>query len=296
MAKKESASSKAAEARRAAAELRAKQRAAARRNNILAILGAGALIALFAVAIMFIVKTGEESGPYTVYNSGVLKAPSMVEDDNSIVIGAGGVIGEAPPEGAIEIVLVEDPLCPWCKIFDDVAGDEVMMLLNQGGASLRYHIVSILDEYSAGTDYSTRMANAWATTAEYDPEHFWAFIEASYVDPPEELAKGLTNDEIADLAREAGVSEEAIDKFADGEFTQWVIVSTDGTTEVFRDEDGRFGTPTVLVGGVRFPYWTTPGNMTAAVNYVREYGSEAFADYLANPPAASPSPSPSASV
>jgi protein-disulfide isomerase len=301
MAKTGSASNKAVSARQAAAQLRAKQRAAARRMTLLFSLGAVALVALFAVAIMYIVKTGEESGPYAVPNSGELKVPSVADDDDAIVIGPGGVIGEAPPEGAIAIELVEDPLCPWCRIFDEAASDEVEYLISQGEASLRYHIVSILDGYSAGTHYSTRMANAWITTAEYDPDHFWAFVRASFTNQPEENAKGLTNDEIADVARDAGVSGDAVGRFADGEFTQWLIASTDRAVETFTYSDpttgqAGFGTPTVTIAGVHFPYWTTSGNISAGVAYVKDNGAAAFADYLANPPEPSPSPSPSGSA
>ncbi len=298
MAGKGSAS-KSAAARQAAAELRAKQRAAARRMTILFTVGALALVALFVVAIVFIIKTGEEEGPYVVPNSGELKAPSVVEEDGAIVIGPGGVLGEAPPEGAIAVELVEDPLCPWCRIFDEVASAEVEYLIEQGEIAFRYHIVSILDDYSAGTHYSTRMANAWATAAEYDPDHFWAFVKLSFARQPEELVKGLTNDEIADVARDAGVSEDAIDRFADGEFTLWVAQTTERDTQAYwyvdptTGQEG-FGTPTVRIGGVHFSYWTTPGNITAGVNYVKDNGAEAFEDYLLNPPEVAPSPSASA--
>jgi len=298
MAGKGSAS-KSAAARQAAADLRAKQRAAARRMTILFTVGALALVGLFVAAIVFIVKTGEEEGPYAVPNSGEFKAPSVVEEDGAILIGPGGVIGEAPPEGAIAVELVEDPLCPWCRIFDEVASAEVEYLIDQGEIAFRYHIVSILDDYSAGTHYSTRMANAWATAAEYDPDHFWAFVKLSFARQPDEGVKGLTNGEIADVARDAGVSEDAIDRFADGEFTRWVAQTTERDTQTYwyvdptTGQEG-FGTPTVRIGGVHFGYWTTPGNITAGVTYVRENGAEAFEDYLLNPPEVSPSPSASA--
>lgn len=294
MAGRAISSSRASEARQAAAELRARQRAAARRNTIVAAFGAVVLVVLFVVAIVFIVKTGEESGPYVVPNSGELKVPSVVEENDAIVIGPGGVIGEAPPQGAIAIELVEDPLCPWCRIFDEVADDEVEALIEQGQASLRFHTVSILDGESAGTHYSTRMANAWITTAEYDPDHFWAFVRASFANQPDEGVEGLTNNEITDLARQAGVSDDAIDRFADGEFTQWIAASSERAIEEFKSTNPEtgyeaFGTPTVTIAGVHFEgFWTEPGSITVAVAYVKANGSEAFADYLANPPSSSP--------
>ncbi|MCJ7827086.1 MAG: DsbA family protein [Demequinaceae bacterium] len=260
---------------------------------ILASVGALALVAVFVFVVMFIIQTGKESGPYTVYNSGVLKAPSAADETDGILVGPNGAAGGTAPADAIRLDVVEDPLCPWCAVFVQSTSGEIGTLVDQGEIAFYYHPVSILDDYSVGTHYSTRMASAWVTVAEYDPEHFWAFVEVSYVDPPEELAKGLTNEEIADLARDAGVSAEAIAKFEDGEFTRWVESATErAVIEYVNPVDGRFGTPTLLIGGVRFDYWTTPGNVTAGVAYVRDFGAEAFEEYLATP--AEPSPTPSA--
>ncbi|MBN2176420.1 MAG: thioredoxin domain-containing protein [Demequinaceae bacterium] len=296
MASKQSASQKAAEARQAAAALRAKQRAAARRNTILASFGALILVVVFALLMIFIVKSGKESGPYTVYTSGEMKVPSVVDETDAILVGPGGIAGGTAPADAIRVDLLEDPICPWCTYFVQNVSGEIGTLVDQGEIAFYYHPVSILDIQSVGTHYSTRMASAWVTVAEYEPETFWAFVEASFVDPPEEGSKGLTNEEIADLALSAGVSKETVDRFADGEFTQWLAAATDRATSNpdYLDIDGRFGTPGLLIEGVRFGYWTTPGNITAGVAYVREFGAEAFAEYLATPQELEPSPSPSA--
>jgi len=288
---KESAHQKAVAARKTAADLRAKQAANARRNTILASIGALALVVVFVVVVMFIIHTEDESDPYTVYNNGVLKAPSIIDETDGILVGPNGVAGGVAPADAIRIDLIEDPLCPWCVIFDETASGEVGVLVDQGEVALYFHPVSILDEYSVGTHYSTRMTNAWFTVAEYDPSHFWAMVKASYADPPDEGTKGLKNDEIVDLARGAGVSEAAIARFSDGEFTLWIADSTERAAIVYSSEEGRFGTPTVLVGGVRFNYWSTPGNITAAVTYIKENGAEAFAEDLATPVEPSPLPS-----
>jgi protein-disulfide isomerase len=290
---------KAAEARRAAAELRARQRAASRRKTILSVLGAVVLIALFAFAVMFIVKSSAEA--YAVPDSGELKAPSLIDETEGIYVGPGGVAGGVPPEDAVRVDLVEDPICTACRGFYATAEPEVVGLIESGQIALYHHPVSIMDKTSLGTHYSTRMANAWFTVAEYDPEHYWAFIEVSYANAPDEGTKALTNDGIADLARQAGVAEGVIERFADGEFTQWVAEATDRAAETYKVYDPTydaevFGTPTLLVGGVNFPYWSTANNVTAAVNYVKENGAEAFALYLENPPEPSPSPSASASA
>jgi protein-disulfide isomerase len=295
MATKDSASQKAAAARKAAAALRAKQRAAARRNTILATVGALALVAVFVVIVLFIVNGN--SGPNAVYNSGVLKVPSAADETNGILVGPGGVAGGTAPADAVRIDLYEDPYCSGCKYFDLTTSGEIGDLVDQGEVAFFHHPVSFLDNASRFTHYSTRAANAWITVAEYDPEHYWAFVDSSYVNgPDEQKGETRTNDEIAELARGVGVSDEAIAKIADGEFTQWVVAATDLATVEQADAEGQFSTPTLLIEGVRFLYWDTPGNVTAAVAYVKEYGAEAFAEYLASPPEPEPSPSPSPSA
>jgi protein-disulfide isomerase len=282
MASKQSASQKAAEARKAAAALRAKQKAAARRRTLLTSIGALALVAVFAVLVMFIVK---DKGDYPV--------PSVVDDTDAILVGPGGVAGGTPPADAVRVDLVEDPICPWCTYLVQSASGEIGTLVDQGEIAFYYHPVSILDVQSLGNRYSTRMVNDWVTVAEYDPEHFWAFVEASYANPPEEGSTGMTDNEIAALARSAGVSEDTIARFEDEEFVKWVAAATSRATNraEYLDTDGRFGTPTLLIGGVRFGYWTTPGNITAGVAYVKENGAEAFQEYLMNPPEPTPAPS-----
>ena len=52
------------------------------------------------------------------------------------------------------------------------------------------------------------------------------FIYAYLWNQPDEHTIGLTNTQIEDLARAAGVSEAAILKIRDGEFTRWVAQAT----------------------------------------------------------------------
>ena len=279
MATKDPASQKAAAARKAAADLRAKQRAAARRTTILSTVGAFALVAVFVVIVLFIVKGGGASGPYGVYDNGVLKAPSAADETYGILVTADGVAGGTPPDGAVRVDLYEDPNCDICKTLMESTSEEMSLLRDEGAVALYFHPVIFIDRFSAGTHYSTRAVDAWVTVAEYDPEQFWLFVEAMYVNKPVEGEKGLTNDEIADVARGAGVSEEAIAKIADGEFTQW---SNAGTSQA--SVDGVSGTPTIWIAGVEQPHFyftAVPGVLTYDILVVAQGGAEALATIAA---------------
>ncbi len=293
MASKGSAADKAAVARKTAAALRAKQRAASRRNTIVAAVGALVIVAVFAVIVSFIVKAEkDDSGPYGVYDSGEMKVPTAADGSGGIIVGPGGVGRGSVAADAVRVDVYEDPICPYCGVFTLYTSEEVGALSDDGEIALHYHPLSYFDEYSADTHYSTRAASAMATIAEYDPEHFWVFIEEVFANQPPEGGPGLTNDEIADIARKVDVSEEAIVKIADGEFTRWVASATEQASK-----DGVTETPMFLIGGVQFTQWVdyegqpTTGSITAAVAYVKEHGAAALADYLATPIDPEPTPS-----
>lgn len=299
MASKSSAPSGAAAARKAAADLRAKQKAASRRRAGLAGLAAIVILGGFIAAIVVIVKNANDtSAEYRVYDATTGAspsstgevAPSAADAHGGFLIGQDGTMGGDVPADAVRVDVYEDPRCPICKEFDQATTAEMTYLRENGQIAYYYHPIAILDRVSSGTRYSTRSVSALATVSEYDPAHFMAFVEGLFANQPAEGTKGMTNAEITDVARTAGVSEEAIAKIADGEFTQWVGAATDQS-----NVDGVGFTPTLLIGGVDYQGWTTQGNISGAVAYVKAYGADAFKAALDAAAAAAASPSPSAS-
>ena len=121
--------------------------------------------------------------------------------------------------------------------------------------------MAFLDRLSAGTAYSTRTANALATVVDADPGSAWAFHRALYAEQPPEGGPGLTDEEIADLARSVGVPDEVAAEFPEGRFEAWAAQRTE---QAFAD--GVEGTPTIVVDGRLFegdPY--RPGSLAEAV-------------------------------
>ncbi|HLT83394.1 MAG TPA: DsbA family protein, partial [Phototrophicaceae bacterium] len=74
-------------------------------------------------------------------------------------------------------------------------------------------------------------------------------------------ATPLSDDQIADVAREVGVPDDVIESFADGRHNSWVA----GVTEQARRDDVR-GTPTVLIDGEEFTGWQQEGALAQAVS------------------------------
>ena len=90
------------------------------------------------------------------------------------------------------------------------------------------HPIAILDHLYQGSLYSTRSNNAGACVADFAPESFYDFMAAMYVNQPAETSTGLTNGEIVDVAKGAGVDDADVDKCINGaSFESWVTAATE---------------------------------------------------------------------
>lgn len=275
-----------ADARAKAAQLRKEQERRARRNKIVSI--SVLVVAVLAVVgiVGFTLKTqrdNEARYSSAVYGGGAeqvvapaladVPAPSTASDVGGIPVSAAGV-GE---QGADDVVVTiyYDFMCPYCGQFDAANSADLEELAAQDGVTIDYRPIAFLDEASKGTNYSSRAANAAAVVADQDPEHFTAFTTALYENQPEEGTTGLSDDEIRDIAVEAGVPAAVADTFTDtveGTFAQgesqteqtgtwrtfaaWVAAATN---QMRTDQPGA-GTPTVLIDGAKWPGEGEDGN------------------------------------
>lgn len=207
-------------------------------------------------------------------------APAGATDDGAIVVGADGVAGSADgaDPDAVTVKVYSDFLCPFCRLFEETNGATLAELRAAGDVVTEYHLVSILDRAAAGSQYSTRAAASAAFVADRAPEAFVDFLDALFVNQPAEGAAGLTDAEIADLAREAGVADDVAAQIEDGSyatgegsFVPWVAAVTE---QAARDLP-RLATPAVLLDGQDIGQdglgvdWRIPGALAAAVEQVR---------------------------
>lgn len=157
----------------------------------------------------------------------------------------------------VNIVVYLDYLCPICGQFEATNGAQIEEWVTAGVATLQIHPISILDNRSAGTKYSTRAANTFACVANYDPDNAFTVSGALFVDQPAEGTSGRTNDELVDVVAGAGVSSDKVNDCITGEtFSGWV---TDATERALTgpipnaDVAAVAGTPTVIVNGTKYP-------------------------------------------
>ncbi|MCA0252859.1 MAG: DsbA family protein [Actinobacteria bacterium] len=176
--------------------------------------------------------------------------------DYTIAVGQG----DAP----VTLSIFQDYMCPYCGDFERTNRDDLEAMVEDGTAKIEFHLMNFLD--GGGRTYSTRAANAVVAVAKAEPEHVMAFNAALYDSQPEEAGMGLSDAEIAELARGAGVSNDVIATFAQMQHQDWVNRSNTAAYEA-----GVRSTPTVKINGTIWPgdgqtsAMFTPGALKAAV-------------------------------
>lgn len=198
-------------------------------------LGIGALVLVIALA----------TGVYVLYqNYQEATVATYPVTRDGVVVRAGN---QAAP---VTVDLYEDYLCPACKQLESGVGNQLTTAVNEGKAKINYHHIVILDERSTPPGYSTRAGNAALCAA--DAGIFPAYHSRLYADQPAEGSAGKSVQELIALGTELG---------AKGDFAGCVTrqansqAIADATRAAVADPavapGGRFGTPTVMVDGVK---------------------------------------------
>ncbi len=215
-------------------QLRAQQAKAAREKKIRTWVTAGIVavvaIALVGAAAWGIVRATRQQAPV---------AEGAATADYALTVGEA----DAP----VTVDIYQDYMCPYCGQFERANRDDLEALVADGTAKVNFHLMNFLDSTSQGSRYSTRAANALVTVAKAEPEHVMALNAALYDNQPSEGTRGLTDDQIADLARQAGVSETVVATFADQTNAGFVNESNNAAGAAGVDS-----TPTIKINGQDF--------------------------------------------
>ncbi|WP_324650419.1 DsbA family protein [Georgenia sp. H159] len=236
-------------AREQARKLREAQQRREKRNRLLIIAGVVVFIAIVAAALFSIISSANRA-PL----EGVDERPAGATENGAIQVGADGVGSEN--EGAPVVDLYLDYLCTYCAQFEALNAGVLEELAANGEATVNYHPIT----YITASDFNMRASNAAAVVATESPEHFTEFNEQLFAAQGEGGATPLSDDQVADIAREIGIPDDVIESFGDGQYTEWV----EGITEQARRDDIG-GTPTVLIDGEEFTGWQQEGALAQAV-------------------------------
>lgn len=182
-------------------------------------------------------------GGLVVWMNTAATAPGPVPAAANINTETGAV---AVGTGTNTVDTYVDFMCPYCNQFEQTEGDTIQQLIDAGSITLNVHPVSILDNASQGTKFSTRSASAAYCVAESDPEAFLPFVRAMYAQQPAESSPGLTNEQIVSIAQTAGASN-AASCITDETYTDFATKMTSNLPP--NPATGRASTPTLVVNG-----------------------------------------------
>jgi protein-disulfide isomerase len=202
---------------------------AGRKTNWFAIwISVGVVVVLVAVGGLVIWMNNAAAGP-----GAAPQASNVNQDTGAISFGTGSQT----------VTTYVDFMCPYCNQFEQTEGETINGLVSDGTITLELQPVALLDRSSQGTKYSSRSAAAMYAVAESDPDNAYAFFKALYANQPQEGTTGLTDEQIVDIARQAGVnvSSDLESAITSGKYIKFA--------QSHKLPDGATGTPTVLVNG-----------------------------------------------
>ncbi len=181
-------------------------------------------------------------------------AKPPVSDNDATTGDYSVVVGKA--DAPVTLTIFQDFMCPYCGDFERANRADLEALVADGTAKIAFHTLNFQDGNSAGSKYSTRSANAFVAVAKAEPDKLMAFNAALYDNQPQEGTPGLSDAEIADRARQAGVSETVIATFAQLHNADFVNKATAQALDQSR-EDSITGTPTIRINGTDWPSGAT---------------------------------------
>ena len=163
----------------------------------------------------------------------------------------------------VTVAIYEDFMCPICNEFEQASRSWMQQYVDQGKMRVAYHVISILDRSSNGTEYSTRSASAAAVV--YDtagPQVFKKFHDLLYENQPSEGSNGLSDQQLIDFAVQAGASRAKVSQpIKDVQFRQWTSNATDYASK----QPGFQGTPSVYIDGKQLTGYQTVDQLAAVL-------------------------------
>ncbi|MBH0121904.1 DsbA family protein [Rhodococcus sp. NPDC003382] len=211
------------------------------------ILGGLALLVIAALVI---------GGVLWQSNSGKARNEGYGGVQNSAVqvtVADNGVALLGRPDAATTIDLFEDPMCPYCGELEHKHGQELAQAIDDGRVAVRYHMLAFLDQLSASGDYSTRAVAALQCVAQSGDAIAYSAFHSALMSPDNQPAErgdsDHSNEDLAQMARDAGVSDEAAQCIADGTRVEQARADAEAGRQLLATT-GAAGTPAVVHNGV----------------------------------------------
>lgn len=224
-------------------------KAADRKRNLLVQGGLTAVVVIFAVAlVLYIVMSHEKKA-----------APGQ---DKAIRVTSSKLItkpGTSEPKAVVSFY--EDFLCPACANFEKNFGSTVNNLIDTGAVAADYHMVAILDRPQT-QNYSSRAGAAAYCVADQSVDAFRRFHSALFspqIQPKEDATSFPDNNQLIELARQAGAGGTVADCINSGKYVPLVKgIAAAGKIQ---------STPTIRINGEDYNP-TTPQDMVNKIESI----------------------------
>lgn len=185
------------------------------------------VVVLVALGGLVVFLNNQANDPGTAPQSAIIN-----DETGAIVFGDG--------EDTVDTYV--DFMCPICGDFEKSYGEQLQTAAANGDITLNIHPVSILNRASQNTEFSTRAGSAMYCVAAEAPDAALDFFNALFANQPEENSAGISDEDLATLAEQAGAGA-AADCIVDGTYMDFVDSQTKAHDIA--------GTPTVEVNGKR---------------------------------------------
>jgi protein-disulfide isomerase len=229
--------------------------AAARRsspgnNRTQLIIGGIAIVVIIVIVVFGVVLNRQQTATQAEGYGASTQSVATASADGVVTVTKPGSTSKAT------IDVYEDALCPACAELERQFGQQINQELDNGNLTVNYHMVDFLNAASASKDYSSRAAGALLCVAQNSgsqPGVYMAYHSALFASanqPAENSSADLSNQQLADLAKTAGASDQAQACIAGGTNTQAATTAAATfMTNLGTITGGRAGTPTVVHNG-----------------------------------------------
>ncbi|QIX26035.1 thioredoxin domain-containing protein [Nocardioides sp. JQ2195] len=218
------------------------RRATPGKRNLL--VGGGIVLLLVAIVVIgWAVQSQRDTTGEDARNPGesaTTNATGASSDAASAGVADTYGLGVGDPEAPVKVEVFEDFQCPFCMQFEVASRDQLHEAAANGDAYVVYRPFAFLN------DYSERALNAFGVVLDASGgEVALAFHDLLFDRQPSESGPWPSDDELVDLAVEAGADEDDVrDGIENHDFAQWVVNGNEDTSK-----RGVHQTPTIVVDG-----------------------------------------------
>jgi protein-disulfide isomerase len=210
----------------------------ARKTNWFAIWVSIAVVAVLAVVTILVVVMNNQPK-----DTGATPKSSHITSSGAITFG---------DSKTNTVTTYIDFLCPICNQFEQSEGATIKTAVDGGKTTLEVVPVAILDQHTSPEGYSSRAGSAMYSVVIHDYSNAYAFMQAMYANQPQEGSAGLTDDQIVDVAKNAGVNMTPAlqSEITSNKYQKYVQAQP--------LPQGATGTPTLVINGTQIPVTMNP--------------------------------------